>query len=130
MLAAALALLDREGLEGISMRRLGETLGVEAMSLYRYVPSKAALLDGLYEAVLEGMPEPPPGTDTKSLLRERARALRAVLRAHPQALPLFASRPAVTPHAMAHVELVLAALGRAGFPPGDALGESETMLCG
>jgi AcrR family transcriptional regulator len=121
VLEAALALLDREGLEAISMRRVGEALGVEAMSLYRYVPSKAALLDGLYEAVLSSLPEPPPSKTASAVLCERARALRAGFRAHPHALPLFASRPAVTQASIAHVEFVLEALDRCGFSPGDAL---------
>jgi AcrR family transcriptional regulator len=121
VLAAALDLLDREGLEGISMRRVGDALGVEAMSLYRYVPSKAALLDGLYEAVLAELPAPPPAKHVGSVLRERSLALRSTLRAHPHALPLFASRPAVTPASIAHVEFVLETLARAGFSPSRAL---------
>src|SRR4051812_47064186 len=51
VLAAALALVDREGLSALSMRRLGAELGVEAMALYRYAASKDALLDGLVEAL-------------------------------------------------------------------------------
>jgi AcrR family transcriptional regulator len=121
VLEAALGVLDREGLEAISMRRVGEALGVEAMSLYRYVPSKAALLDGLYEVVLGELPEPPPAKTLSAVLSERARALRAAFRAHPYALPLFASRPAVTQASIAHVEFVLDALHRSGFSPGDAL---------
>ncbi len=121
VLEAALALLDREGLEAISMRRVGEALGVEAMSLYRYVPSKAALLDGLYEAVLSELPEPSPAKSASGVLAERARALRAAFRQHPHALPLFASRPAVTRASIAHVEFVLDALHRSGFSAKDAL---------
>jgi AcrR family transcriptional regulator len=121
ILEAALALLDREGLEAISMRRVGDALGVEAMSLYRHVPSKAALLDGLYEVVLSELPEPPPAKTASAVLTERARALRTAFRAHPYALPLFASRPAVTQASIAHVEFVLDALHRSGFSPSDAL---------
>lgn len=128
MLTAALALLDREGLDGISMRRVGDALGVEAMSLYRYVPSKAALLDGLYEAVLAELPEPQHARRLPLVLWERAHALRAALRAHPHALPLFASRPAVTPASIAHVEFVLEALARAGLSPGRALAVLQVLF--
>ena len=58
IVTAAIRLLDREGLTAISMRRLGEELGVEAMSLYNHVQNKAALLDGLFERVLNELPEP------------------------------------------------------------------------
>ncbi len=110
------------------MRRVGDALGVEAMSLYRYVPSKAALLDGLYEAVLAELPEPPPARRLGLVLRERSFALRSALRAHPHALPLFASRPAVTPASIAHVEFVLEALARAGLSPGRALGVLQVIF--
>ena len=53
ILDAAVALVDSEGLDGLSMRKLGAALGVEAMTLYHYVPNKAALLDGLVEWVLQ-----------------------------------------------------------------------------
>ena len=58
ILAAALAIVDAEGLDAISMRRVGEALSVEAMSLYNHVESKAAVLDGIFEAVLAELPPP------------------------------------------------------------------------
>ncbi|MDQ3303151.1 MAG: TetR family transcriptional regulator, partial [Actinomycetota bacterium] len=55
VLEAAVGLADREGLEALSMRRLGRELGVEAMSLYNHVPNKEALLDGMVEVLLAEM---------------------------------------------------------------------------
>jgi len=111
----ALDLVDREGLDALSMRRVGHELGVEAMSLYNHVPSKAAMLDGLFELVLDELPAARRATSWRTALRDRARALRAALRAHPNVLPVFATRPAVTPTSLAHVEAVLALLRAAGF---------------
>lgn len=121
VLSAALAIVDREGLDSISMRRLGEELGVEAMSLYNHVASKADLLDGLFEAVLGELPPLRRTSSWPSALRGGARGLRAVLRAHPAVLPIFATRPAVTPASLAHVESALATLRNAGFSVHDAL---------
>src|SRR5438270_2408762 len=94
---AALALVDEEGLDALSMRRLGTRLHVEAMSLYRHVRDKADLLDALHAAVLgdlaaELRPQAGP-TDWRELLARLARALRKALLAHPKVVPLFATRP-------------------------------------
>ena len=113
ILQAALAIVDREGLDAISMRRVGQELGVEAMSLYNHVTNKADLLDGIFEAVLAELP-PPRRTNTWSkALRGGARGLRAVLRAHPAVIPIFAARPAVTPASLVHVESALLTLRNA-----------------
>lgn len=129
VLSAAVAIVDREGLDALSMRRLGEELGVEAMSLYRYVANKAALLDGVVEAILREMSVrdalDAPWTDR---VKARARALRATLRAHPNALSLFATRPAVTPASMAHVEASLALLREAGFSVADAIRAFQALV--
>lgn len=127
ILRAALALVDAEGLEAVSMRRVGMSLGVEAMSLYNHVPSKAAVLDGIFEMVLAELPLPKRRGTWKATLRERARALRGVLMAHPNALPLFSARPAVTPASLAHVELVLASLRAAGVSAERALGAFQIL---
>jgi len=121
ILDATLAVLDGEGLAAVSMRRVAQELGVEAMSLYHHVPSKAALLDGVFERVLAELPSPARRGAWPGALRTRARAFRAVLCAHPQALPLFATRPAVTPAALGRVEEVLQLLDDAGFSPLEAV---------
>jgi AcrR family transcriptional regulator len=122
ILDAALALLDRHGLAGLSMRRLGAALGVEAMSLYHHIPSKDALLDGLHERILVSLEPPPPqARHWQAFARHQAHALHRVLLAHPHAIPLFATRPAATPAAIARLERYLEVLIGAGFGPLDAL---------
>lgn len=128
ILAAALALVDREGLAAVSMRRLGAALGVEAMSLYNRVPSKAAVLDGIFEAILAELPRLRRRTPWQAAVRERARALRAVLCAHPHAIPLFATRPAVTTRSLHSVEEVLAVLREAGFAPARATAVLQVVV--
>jgi AcrR family transcriptional regulator len=121
ILSAALRLLDREGLEAISMRRIGDELGVEAMSLYNHVASKAEILDGIFESILNELPPAPRAKSWSLALRDRASALRMALEKHPNALSLFATRSAVTPASMAHLEAALAVLHSAGFGPDDAI---------
>ena len=122
VLDAALGLVDRDGLEALSMRRLGEALGVEAMSLYNHVPNKGALLDGLHERIL-GEVAPPPAAprDWQAFARHQARSLHATLCAHPRAISLFATRPAATESSLARLDGYLAVLRAAGFAPLDAL---------
>ena len=117
----ALALVDEEGLEALSMRRLGARLGVEAMSLYRHVHDKADLLDALHAAVLGALePEGSRGEDWRSLLGGLARALRSALHKHPHVLPLFTRQPVRAPEALATVERVAAAMHHAGFRPSES----------
>ncbi len=115
LMAASLRIVDQEGLDALSMRRLGDELGVEAMSLYRHVSNKAALLDGLHEAVLGGLRPPRQIGDWVEDCRALARSFRRALRAHPNVLPLFATRPAVTPGSLDHAEFALRLLA-APFP--------------
>ena len=126
VLDAALQIVDNEGLDALTMRRLGLALGVEAMSVYNHVPSRAALLDGVHERILSELAEPPAPKGKKrgdwaEAVRERARAFRRVLIAHPKALVLFATRVAVTPSALVHVDRGLAILLAAGFSVEDAV---------
>jgi AcrR family transcriptional regulator len=120
VLDAALALVDEVGVDGLSMRRLGEALGVEAMSLYNHVPSKAALLDGLHERILAEVAPPLTTGDWQAFARHQARSLHAALCAHPGAISLFASRPAATEASLARLDTYLTVLQRAGFAPIDA----------
>ena len=121
ILRAALEVVDREGLEALSMRRVGAELGVEAMSLYNHVPNKAALLDGLHERVLEEMERPRAVRTWTAYARHQAKALRHVLSAHPNAAALFATRPASTIAALARLDEHLGVLREAGFTPLEAL---------
>jgi AcrR family transcriptional regulator len=110
--------MDAEGLDALTMRRLASALHVEAMSLYYHVPGKAALLEGLSEAVL-GEVRLPPGDrdDPASAVRGVARALRRHALAHPNAIPLLGSLGFGSAAARRHTETVLGLLARAGFAP-------------
>lgn len=123
VLDAALEYLDAYGLPALSMRKLGAHLGVEAMTLYHYVPNKEALLDGLVDRVLEtayaGL-DSPAGTWVP-WMRRFAHSLRAALLAHPGVLPLVATRPVNSPQALRLAEQWLASMRGAGLSAGDAM---------
>ncbi len=102
ILDAAVEFVDENGLRQLTMRSLGERLGVEAMSLYRYVPGKDSLLDGMVETVLDGLygdPEvhmaAPHGW--QDYLQRLAHGVRRIALAHPQMFPLIATRPPAAP---------------------------------
>ena len=89
ILRAAVRLVDEHGLEALTMRRLGQEMGVQAMSLYNHVPSKAALLYGIVETVLADMsPVYGPDPDWRERLRAGMRAFRQVGLAHPRVFAL------------------------------------------
>lgn len=92
---AALALIDREGLEAFSTRKLGAALGCEAMAIYWHYPNKDALLDAVGElliAPVAAVVAKPKKRDWIAVLREVAHAYRGIARAHPNAFPLLATR--------------------------------------
>jgi AcrR family transcriptional regulator len=102
VLRAALALVDADGAEALSMRRLGAALGCDPMRLYRYATSKEDLLDGIVEFAVSELPFPavPEGGDWEEALRHVAHAFRELALAHPRLVPLMATRPLGTPLAM------------------------------
>ena len=102
VLEAAVAYIDEHGLPGLTMRRLGEVLGVEAMALYRHVAGKEELLDGVVELLVEGMRADEDVVDRprdgwQDFLQRLAHGVRRLALAHPKAFPLVASRPAEAP---------------------------------
>jgi AcrR family transcriptional regulator len=113
--------LDRDGVAALTMRRLGADLGVEAMTLYHYLPNKDALLDGIVERVLAQAETGLADGPWDQALTSYARSLRATLLRHPGAVLLVATRPAVTPETLRTAERGLARLCDAGFPVGQAL---------
>jgi AcrR family transcriptional regulator len=121
VLDAALDLVDRDGAGALSMRRLGAELGVEAMTLYHYLPNKDALLDGIVERVMAQAETRLADGPWDRALTAYARSLRAVLLRHPGAAQLVASRPAVTPETLRAAERGLTLLCGAGFALGPAL---------
>ncbi len=118
VVAAALRLIDRDGVEALSMRRLGAALRVEAMSLYKHVPDKAALLDAVAARVLAGLEPADPREPWEARLRHVAHEFRRAALAHPHVFPLLATRVPTLPEAFAPIEAMLGALRDAGL--GDA----------
>jgi AcrR family transcriptional regulator len=118
VLLTALALADAGGLESLSMRKLGEAVGVEAMSLYNHVPSKGDLLDGLIDLVFGEIELPDGANGWKAAMRERAISARAVLSRHRWAIGLMESRTTPGPATLRHHDAVLGLLREAGFPLG------------
>jgi len=127
VLANALQIIDRDGVEGLSMRRLGEAVGRDPMVLYRHVPNKAAVLDGVVEMVLEQLSLDTTRPDWAAALRDLAHDFRDLARAHPNVVPLLVTRPLATPLGMRpqgmlrQLEDVLALLIGAGFSGVDAV---------
>ena len=127
VLSTALEIIDRDGVDGLSMRRLGHALGRDPMSLYRYAPTKAALLDGVAGMVLGQLTVDTTDDDWAGQLRTVARAFRRLALAHPHVVPLLVTRPLSTPLALRPLgtlrplEASLELLTRAGFTDVDAL---------
>lgn len=125
ILQAALALIDEHGLAELSMRRLGADLGVQAMSLYRHLPSKQAVVEGVRDLIFEELaalrPAAPADEPWDAALVAMATAFRAVCRRHPHALSLFATDvDRAYAASAAFYEPVLQSLVRDGFTPGEA----------
>ena len=121
ILSAALALLDREGADALTMRRVAGQLGVEAMSLYRHVADRAALLEGLADRLAAEIGPRDPTGDWADALRAFAGDLRAIARRHPAAFALVGARTLNTPSMLGPIEDVLAGLRRGGFTPARAI---------
>src|SRR4051794_28308709 len=116
--AAGIALADREGLDGLSMRRLGQELGVNPMSLYHHVRDKDALLEGMTDAIVADI-TPDPETTAGTLgwteeLRSLIRAARHTMLGHPWAVRVLQQRDAPSPAVLGHIDRVLAALRHGG----------------
>ncbi len=126
-LRAALEIIDEDGVEGLSMRRLGRALDRDPMSLYRHAATKAELLDSVAEAVLANLSVDTTDGDWAAQLRTVARQFRSLALAHPNVVPLLVTRPLATPIAMRPLgtlrplEAILELLIRAGFSETDAL---------
>lgn len=119
---AALAIVDREGFDGFSMRKLGAELGVDPMAVYHYFPSKAAVLDGIVDAVqAEITPLPHDDAPWDVRLRETIRAWRRALRAHPHALPVLSTHPVFSEPGLRQWEEAAEILHSVGFSPAAAL---------
>jgi AcrR family transcriptional regulator len=115
VLQVAIELADRGGIDALSMRKLGQELGVDAMALYRHVRNKDDLLDGLIEVIVGQIDRPQPGDGWKASLREQAMAARRVMLRHPWARQVLEERGTGGPATLARIEVALAALRDGGF---------------
>jgi AcrR family transcriptional regulator len=115
VLQAAVALADREGIEALSMRKLGQKVGVEAMSLYNHVRNKEDILNGMVDAVFSEIDLPSSGMDWSTAMRRRAISAREVLLRHPWAIGLMESRAHPGPATLRHHDSVLRSLREADF---------------
>ncbi len=127
ILQTALRIIDRDGVDGLSMRRLSAALGRDPVMLYRHVPNKAALLDGVAEIVLAQLAVDTADPDWATQLRTVAHHFRQLALAHPNVVPLLVTRPLATPLGqrppgmLRPLEDVLALLTSVGFTGDDAL---------
>ena len=115
VLHAGVAFADEHGVASLSMRKLGEVLGVEAMSLYNHVANKSELLDGMVDIVFSEIGLPPDGADWKSAMRRRAVSARQVLSRHRWAIGLMESRASPGPATLRHHDAVIGSLRAADF---------------
>ena len=118
IVAAAIRLLDREGLDALSMRRLAEELGTGAASLYWHVGSKDGLLDLVFDQLIgeEQVPDPDPAR-WQEQLKDVARAQRRISLRHPYMVRISIGRIPMGPNALRFSERVLAILRAGGLPP-------------
>ena len=115
ILQAALDLADEGGIESLTMRKLGQALGFEAMSLYNHVANKDDLLDGILDLVLDQTELPAPGEAWDAAIRKSAVSVYEALRRHPWACALLMSPDHVRPARLRYMDSLLGALRDAGF---------------
>ena len=127
VLRAAVELADEGGIESLTMRRLGQELGVEAMSLYKHVSNKDAVLDGIVDLVLGDIDVPPSGTPWREAMRARAGSAHQVLLAHPWAALQIMSRFNIGPGMTRYLDATLGRLLEGGFTVEGALDAWHTL---
>jgi AcrR family transcriptional regulator len=115
VLRSAVAFADQGGIASLSMRKLGDALGVEAMSLYNHVANKNELLDGMVDLVFSEIDLPSGGADWKTAMRQRAVSARQALSRHRWAIGLMESRASPGPATLRHHDAVIGSLRHAGF---------------
>jgi len=115
VLRASVAFADANGIGTLSMRKLGEALGVEAMSLYNHVANKDQLLDGMVDLVFSEIDLPGVGADWKTAMRQRAESARQALGRHPWAINLMSTRTSPGPATLQHHDAVIGSLRAGGF---------------
>ncbi len=115
MLRAALDLVDESGIDSLTMRELGQRLGVEAMSLYNHVENKDDILDGMIDLVVSEIDLPSDDVGWREAMRRRAVSAREAFARHPWASALIDSRETSGPERLHYFDWVIGTLRRAGF---------------
>ncbi|MEO5831978.1 MAG: TetR/AcrR family transcriptional regulator C-terminal domain-containing protein [Nakamurella sp.] len=125
IIGAAVAVIDEEGLRALTMRRLGDYLGVEGMAIYHHIRGREALLDGIVETVVDELYADPEvhlnNPDWQEYLYRLAHGFRRIALAHPQVFPLVCTRPPAAPwirpplRSLRWMESFLTTLNRCGF---------------
>jgi AcrR family transcriptional regulator len=115
VLQAAIRLADQGGLDALSMRKLGQELGVEAMALYYHFANKDEVLDGIVDIVFSEIDVPAAGSDWRTAMRRRALSLRDVLARHRWAIGMMESRRNPGPANLRHHDAVIGSLRVGGF---------------
>jgi AcrR family transcriptional regulator len=115
ILDAALELADQGGIESLTMRKLGQTLGFEAMSLYNHVANKDDVIDGLLDLVLDESEPPSPTGDWDGAVRSSAVSVHAALRRHPWAPAVLMAPGRLRPARLHYMDSLLGRLREAGF---------------
>ncbi|WP_248963937.1 TetR/AcrR family transcriptional regulator C-terminal domain-containing protein [Sphaerisporangium perillae] len=129
IVAAAIDLIEREGADAISMRRIAADLGVGVMSLYNHVPNKATLLDAVAETVLSQISfTDDPEAEWTERVRIQARAFRQIAHHYPRSTMVVVSRQLKSPAGLFPVERALATLREAGFGGEDAVQILRTFI--
>jgi AcrR family transcriptional regulator len=123
---AAIAVADADGLDALSMRRLAGELGVGTMSLYRYVPGKAELIDVMLDTAFGEVTPPPAGADWRETLEHFARERWAMHERHPW-IARAETRPVLGPNAIDPYEAMLRAMAETGVAPGDVVNAVELV---
>ncbi len=129
VVAAALTIVDRDGLEALTMRSLGRELGVDPMAAYHWFPNKLAILQGVGEAILADIRVPPldPAAPWQEIAMSAGREYRAALLRHPNALPVASTQPVLTPRGFELIERTASSLVAGGLTPGRALETINTV---
>lgn len=115
MFAAAVAFADEHGIEELSMRKLGQELGVEAMSLYYHVSNKDEILDGMVDHVVSQIEMQPGGDDWKVGMRRQIMAARQVMARHPWAIGVLETRKTISPAVLRYFDTVGGLFRQGGF---------------
>lgn len=124
----ATAIVDADGLDALSTRRLARELGVQAPSLYNHFATKEQIVDAIGDGIVAGVDLSMLGRDPwPEALKAWARAYRAAFRAHPNVVPFLARGPARRPASLRLADAVYGALVTAGWPPGHATRIGATM---